>query len=409
LYCSMRSVRRPSDVPTGVRPAKSRFSISAATCWARDSGAPPRVDMSPLALVGNLVVTLGPQVTRRPPRRRAGAKIAQGTLRYRALISAGHPTLGGSADNCRKRHVRTPMSAPRPRAAGAPAARALRPPRGPVMNARCTGRGRRRRSRSEQHGSEARNIVNHVFTFSVRRRSHRQDRHRTALVNAPVTMTLTIGMVDRGSSTQWLRTRGRTARPPTGASPGPAGWTRSGPTAPGTTARLRSGERSPRGAARRAGDARHHRASFHTSTCRRTWTSPTAGRWRTRQASARGWPSAAPAGCRAPLSWGRRRRDRSNRSPGDVVRTRRTDDGAEQHWIRPGCPKSRRTPCSTWTPELGRASVQPFDAEARSRATSTIMSSCPPTRPRRPTSTRMSRVSRPWSRAAFSACRRKLE
>ena len=47
--------------------------------------------------------------------------------------------------------------------------------------------------------------------------------------------------------------------------------------------------------------------------------------------------------------------------------------------------------------------------EARLRATSGSRSSCPPTRPRRPTSTRMSRTSRPYWLAARSACRRKLE
>jgi len=46
---------------------------------------------------------------------------------------------------------------------------------------------------------------------------------------------------------------------------------------------------------------------------------------------------------------------------------------------------------------------------AISSATSTIMSSCPPTILRRPSSTRMARVSRPCSAAAFSAWRRKLE
>ena len=46
---------------------------------------------------------------------------------------------------------------------------------------------------------------------------------------------------------------------------------------------------------------------------------------------------------------------------------------------------------------------------ARSSATSTIMSSCPPTMPRRPTSTRMSRASSPKRSEAASAWRRKLE
>ncbi len=40
---------------------------------------------------------------------------------------------------------------------------------------------------------------------------------------------------------------------------------------------------------------------------------------------------------------------------------------------------------------------------------SVIMSSWPPTIPRRPTSTRIARVSRPWRAAAVSAWRRKLE
>jgi hypothetical protein len=44
-----------------------------------------------------------------------------------------------------------------------------------------------------------------------------------------------------------------------------------------------------------------------------------------------------------------------------------------------------------------------------SRATSTIMSSWPPTILRRPSSTRIERVSMPCSPAAFSACRKKLE
>lgn len=53
---------------------------------------------------------------------------------------------------------------------------------------------------------------------------------------------------------------------------------------------------------------------------------------------------------------------------------------------------------------------QPTDAAAaRSRAMSVIMSSWPPTILRRPTSTRIARVSRPWRRAAVSAWRRKLE
>ena len=44
-----------------------------------------------------------------------------------------------------------------------------------------------------------------------------------------------------------------------------------------------------------------------------------------------------------------------------------------------------------------------------SSATSTIMSSCPPTILRRPSSTRIARVSIPYSALAFSAWRRKLE
>src|SRR5690606_15898173 len=48
-------------------------------------------------------------------------------------------------------------------------------------------------------------------------------------------------------------------------------------------------------------------------------------------------------------------------------------------------------------------------ARRRSRVTSTIMSSCPPTICRRPSSIRMSRTSIPYSFAAASACRRKLE
>src|SRR5690606_7451561 len=44
-----------------------------------------------------------------------------------------------------------------------------------------------------------------------------------------------------------------------------------------------------------------------------------------------------------------------------------------------------------------------------SSATSTIMSSCPPTMRRRPSSTRMSTVFRPYFCAATSAWRRKLE
>src|SRR5262245_11823130 len=46
---------------------------------------------------------------------------------------------------------------------------------------------------------------------------------------------------------------------------------------------------------------------------------------------------------------------------------------------------------------------------ARSSATSTIMSSCPPTMRRRPSSTRISLASIPYRREAASACRRKLE
>lgn len=48
-------------------------------------------------------------------------------------------------------------------------------------------------------------------------------------------------------------------------------------------------------------------------------------------------------------------------------------------------------------------------ARTRSSATSTIMSSCPPTILRRPSSTRIVRVSRSYVSAAFSAWRRKLE
>lgn len=44
-----------------------------------------------------------------------------------------------------------------------------------------------------------------------------------------------------------------------------------------------------------------------------------------------------------------------------------------------------------------------------SSAMSMIMSSCPPTILRRPASVRIARVSTPWSLAAFSAWRRKLE
>ncbi len=53
---------------------------------------------------------------------------------------------------------------------------------------------------------------------------------------------------------------------------------------------------------------------------------------------------------------------------------------------------------------------QPAEAAAaRARAMSVIMSSWPPTILRRPTSTRIARVSRPCRRAAASAWRRKLE
>ncbi len=53
--------------------------------------------------------------------------------------------------------------------------------------------------------------------------------------------------------------------------------------------------------------------------------------------------------------------------------------------------------------------VTPERVATRSSATSTIMSSWPPTMRRRPSSTRMSRASRPCFSAARSACSRKLE
>ena len=62
-----------------------------------------------------------------------------------------------------------------------------------------------------------------------------------------------------------------------------------------------------RGRAHRAG-LPGRAASTTRCTCRPTATSRTGGRWRTTPASARCWPSAAPGGCWARTSWGRRRR-----------------------------------------------------------------------------------------------------
>lgn len=60
-------------------------------------------------------------------------------------------------------------------------------------------------------------------------------------------------------------------------------------------------------------------------------------------------------------------------------------------------------------PRSGHGAGAADSRDTRSRAMSTIMSSWPPTSPRRPTSSRSVRASTPWPAAAISAWRRKEE
>ncbi len=114
------------------------------------------------------------------------------------------------------------------------------------------------------------------------------------------------------------------------------------------------------------------------------------------------------AGSRAGRS-GRNRQPRRNRQPGSGPSARVGTVGPG----RAGTSGRDRQPCRDRCPRTGAVVTggrgQFCAAATRSRAMSVIMSSWPPTMPRRPASTRIERVSRPYRAAAVSACRRKLE